>query len=904
MKSALVCLVFLCLFANLQAQQRIRPFLNSPGAKQAVTLSNEANNQLRNSAGEVLLELPDIDGNRTLTARVKRKNDFSPDYAIRQSDKKAQAFEQPTAYLGKLGDERNSTVMVLSKDNYFYAVIFKSDRLFIISRKPNAPAHTLEELSLSAKDILNCGMPDHPASKDGEAVNEYAGNDETTDELRCAGVYFEIGYDVYTSFQSSDVNVLNYLNEMFSVVSLLYAREGVPMKISSTYIWHSQDPYQGLAYGDALWLFTQNTPVITGQFGHLLKLPGSITGNIGGVAWLNFAEQTFCSSSVQRALSLISPFINPFPSLSSTVKIVAHELGHNFGSPHTHYCYWPQGPIDNCATPEPANCPNPSNPMHSSGGTIMSYCPATNFVNGFGQYPGNLIRKSYLALPDSCQFNCKVDVSETVCPTPGGLQLQGSGNSYTVSWTNPGVDSFYVELLAKNASDPASTWQLVSYVRTVNTSTVFNNLVSCTDYTVRVQSFCGLRTGYFATATFSIPLAPDNCIAYGTPVTNYVQALKVNDRENVSGNNNGLLSTCFTFHIQEGADSYFKFTPGVSNNGQAYYWRVWMDLDRNNIYDSINELMYTSPATSQVRKASVYVPAPGIISPGGPFKMRVIMKKGSPPSLCETGFDGEVENYIVNNDNYVPNNNEYCFSEGNTDASAWIENVTINGMGTTVNNTTGQSGGYAFYNITSRHKSDSTYTFSLKSKRILTFTRLYTRAWIDFNKDGVFDDLTEMVFDQSVVPNQTYTGSFTVPYISRGYKTRMRIITSTEQVASSCGIHENGETEDYLLALVGANDPEENEAVEHMITSSPDMRVYPNPASGRSFYYTLQHVQPGKASLALMDISGKMVFTANYMLQANPSPVRVNLPATVKAGMYFVKLQMNGKTYHQKIVLQ
>lgn len=85
---------------------------------------------------------------------------------------------------------------------------------------------------------------------------------------------------------------------------------------------------------------------------------------------------------------------NNFPNYSWTTTVVTHELGHNIGSKHTHWCGWPGGAIDNCEDTEGDCAPGPP---PTNGGTIMSYCHlksyGINFSKGFGPLPGNLIRE-------------------------------------------------------------------------------------------------------------------------------------------------------------------------------------------------------------------------------------------------------------------------------------------------------------------------------------------------------------------------------------------------------------------------------------------------------------------------------------------------------------------------------
>jgi hypothetical protein len=52
-------------------------------------------------------------------------------------------------------------------------------------------------------------------------------------------------------------------------------------------------------------------------------------------------------------------------------NVICHELGHTFGSPHTHNCYWPNGSLDFCGISE-GSCYNGA--LEDLGGTIMSYC--------------------------------------------------------------------------------------------------------------------------------------------------------------------------------------------------------------------------------------------------------------------------------------------------------------------------------------------------------------------------------------------------------------------------------------------------------------------------------------------------------------------------------------------------
>jgi hypothetical protein len=205
----------------------------------------------------------------------------------------------------------------------------------------------------------------------------------------CVRVYLEIDYDIFVDKGGTTQSVLDYINGVMSQVKLLYTNEGVNITISEIFIWNTPSPYNCSNSGECLNQFWQNRPQFNGDIGHLISYQAS-----GGIAYLD----ALCHPAQQarRAFSSIRGSYNTYPNYSWTVMVIAHEIGHNLGSRHTHACVWNGNntAIDGCAGGTEGNCPTPSNPQE--GGTIMSYCHlqpvGINFTKGFGPQPSNVIR--------------------------------------------------------------------------------------------------------------------------------------------------------------------------------------------------------------------------------------------------------------------------------------------------------------------------------------------------------------------------------------------------------------------------------------------------------------------------------------------------------------------------------
>ena len=106
-----------------------------------------------------------------------------------------------------------------------------------------------------------------------------------------------------------------------------------------------------------------------------MMLSGKQTSNnsASGIAWLN----GLCSTGIGYSFSQVFKFNGSTAAHDS--RLVGHELGHNFGSPHTH-CYSPT--VDQCYNAEPGcfsgtqSCPAAAtyNGVSNVRGTVMSYC--------------------------------------------------------------------------------------------------------------------------------------------------------------------------------------------------------------------------------------------------------------------------------------------------------------------------------------------------------------------------------------------------------------------------------------------------------------------------------------------------------------------------------------------------
>lgn len=299
---------------------------------------------------------------------------------------------------------------------------------------------------LAVPSGFQCETPDgkEPINPKDVDPKDY-GNDKTTGSCRTVKVYFECDFKMYQDNGNNVATTSNVVTGMFNCVKQLYENEQIDVEISQIFVWTTVDPFATITSSSTYLLnFATTRTSFNGTIAHFLTTRPNA---YGGMAYVN----VLCNSSARYAFSNIYNNYSLLPTYSWTVGCVAHEMGHNFSSKHTHWCGWQLTPttigkIDSCWTGESVsgsvNCT--SSNKSSLKGTVMSYCHmngAINFNFGFGPLPGNAMRNAFAAatcVTGNPVPSFSVNGTRAVC-TGGTINLinNTSVSGATFAWTGP-----------------------------------------------------------------------------------------------------------------------------------------------------------------------------------------------------------------------------------------------------------------------------------------------------------------------------------------------------------------------------------------------------------------------------------------------------------------------------------
>jgi hypothetical protein len=385
---------------------------------------------LKQNPKEFSLVLPTGKGNKSLTLKLRRSNIFAAGFKVFTSGNPGIPFN----YIGGLhyqgvveGDEK-SLVAISVFDNEVMGLVVTSEGNYNLgSLKNESQKHIFYlESDLVEKPIFQC---DTKPDLKGYTDEELSGSGKSPKAAGdCVGIYIEGDQSLFAGLGTVEA-VTNLLTGLFNQSAILFDNEDITVAISEILIWNTVDPYDGTNTSQQLAKFQANTGAFNGDLGTLVALQ-----NIGGLA-AGFSG--LCNSDTDQSLcfsGLSGTGFNNVPTYSFNVFIFTHELGHLFGSRHTHACVWNGNntAIDGCSGyTEIGSCPIPDPALPAGGGTIMSYCNSTsvgvNFSLGFGDQPGNVIRNEVINA--AClSSGCPCDLPVALCKNIT-VNLNNSGNA-------------------------------------------------------------------------------------------------------------------------------------------------------------------------------------------------------------------------------------------------------------------------------------------------------------------------------------------------------------------------------------------------------------------------------------------------------------------------------------------
>jgi len=458
------------------------------------------------------LKLPLAKEGNFLQVDLVRVDLTTPDFKVRTSEGNELSYSPGVHYRGVLHGQENASVALSFFEDDVIGMIGNQETSNWVLGKLDDPQFRntyafYKEEDLKVEQTFSCGAAE--VSKEIRTIEQKQGElRAVTPVNKIVKVYLECEYDLVLE-KGGAAGATNFITGIFNIVSMLYQNEGITTVVSEIFTWTTQDTYPTTSTSSALVAFRSARSTFNGNIAHLVSR-GKPTG--GGVAYV----PGVCNG-YGYAYSWIQSTYLSFPTYSWTVNVIAHEMGHNLGSPHTHDCSWNGNntPIDGCGPAAGYNgsgsctaLPAPAAPFK---GTIMSYCHLLNGIGidfnlGFGQQPGDRIRSTISA------GACLTSTDPTTCSTPTTAQLSTSSltaTSATLGNSITGINSYdwrYRLVGAANWTDLAATATGVANL---------SGLVASSNYEFQSSIQCtsgGTWTAWSASKTFSTT-AVASCVA-------------------------------------------------------------------------------------------------------------------------------------------------------------------------------------------------------------------------------------------------------------------------------------------------------------------------------------------------------------------------------------------------------
>ncbi|WP_235298065.1 M12 family metallo-peptidase [Portibacter marinus] len=323
-----------------------------------------------------------------------KSNIFAPGFQITLNDGMTQSVfplnrDEMVFYRGIVEGEPHSLVALSLRDGLVHGFI-SSESHDLGLEKNEVGQNVLVDLNSLNHQDLTCDTKDDGQGYSKEMLKA------PKSSLRGPGdevkIYIEVESDV-VDWQGGVSQTITYITDLFNESAAIYAGDGVNKVISELQVntsltyFTTRGKRQIKPSSSSSYLNLFQSAKASSFNGDLAQLV--VYNNVGGVA-AGFSG--LCNSDPSNSMCM-SGFVNDY---FFNLQIFAHELGHLFGSRHTHACVWNGNntAIDGCSGSTEGTCPLPP-PATNGTGTIMSYCYnnyGLDFNEGFHPQPAAVMQ--------------------------------------------------------------------------------------------------------------------------------------------------------------------------------------------------------------------------------------------------------------------------------------------------------------------------------------------------------------------------------------------------------------------------------------------------------------------------------------------------------------------------------
>ncbi|TXH70110.1 MAG: hypothetical protein E6Q83_07235 [Thiothrix sp.] len=353
-----------------------------------------------------------LDNKQTVNLELEQLQIFAPDAQIRVHNSSGiQSLPLPhTSYFkGKVSDQANSAAFIAADSSgSARSIIQIAGQTYVgsnLEQKTRFAARALDPAQDFKQKSFECGIegrtgykPPLPAGLKAKlsSAKRVGSNNDT---IYSADLVIETDYEFYSLFNNA-TTAAQYITDLIAYVSSIYEAEiKTKLRIKEIVLYADpNDPWEAQSTSSALTevqtYYLVQHPSLKRTAVHFLSGKENLNGGIAYIDSIctapSYAGAKSGSYDFGVSGGLGGSFTPNSPLIVWDAYVLAHELGHNFGSSHTHAYDIDQGyalPIDCCYAQPGGACQNyplrtelPGLGTLTGGttathpGTIMSYC--------------------------------------------------------------------------------------------------------------------------------------------------------------------------------------------------------------------------------------------------------------------------------------------------------------------------------------------------------------------------------------------------------------------------------------------------------------------------------------------------------------------------------------------------